>query len=308
MQKALVLGLVGVSLAAAAAGVLRAMDAGRRAADAEAKAEEAGRAARDAGAQALEVRKKADEAVAASRAALEEGYALRARVEALEARGSPAPARAPGAAPPAGPENPPAVAGARDPAARKAAMAEFRSLLKKVFGDRAATTEEQKRFWEMARKEGFADDLVAELEGVVAEKPGDAEARLELGQAYVAKIFTVPAGPEMGVWGAKAEGQWQEILKQDDRHWQARFNLAFSWSQYPDFLNKAPDSIREFETVRRFQEEGTAEPRQAQVYLQLSILYRKLGNAEKAREALEAGRRRHPEDTGIARALEALGK
>ena len=128
---------------------------------------------------------------------------------------------------------------------------------------------------------------------------------MTLADAYVSKLFTVPAGPEMGVWGTKAEDQWKEVLRQDDRHWQARYSLAFSWSQYPEFLNKAPDSIREFEKLRAQQEQGTPEDRHAETYFHLHSLYRRMGNAEKAAEALEEGLRRFPEDADLRKVKES---
>jgi hypothetical protein len=126
-----------------------------------------------------------------------------------------------------------------------------------------------------------------------------------LADAYIAKLFTVPPGPEMGVWGAKAEEQWKEVLRQDDRHWQSRFNLAFSWSQYPEFLNKAPDSIREFERLRHQQEQGAPEARHADTYFHLHALHRRMGNADRAKEALEEGLRRFPEDPELRKVAEA---
>src|SRR5688572_14429973 len=196
-------------------------------------AKAAGEAAAKAEAAAGEARARAEEAAAAARGAEESAASLAARVAALEAaseRPAPGPADSGGRGMGDGP-----VAGRGDGAGKPdaALVAEYQALRKKVFRDQA-TADEQKRFFEILKGPGFIDGLLADLEAKVAAAPGDPDARLGLADAYISKLFTVPAGPEMGVWGGKAEEQWKEILKQDDRHWQARYSLAFSWSQYPD--------------------------------------------------------------------------
>jgi tetratricopeptide (TPR) repeat protein len=168
--------------------------------------------------------------------------------------------------------------------------------------------EERQRFWLLARAAGTVDSTIAALEKALEATPDDAGARMRLADGYISKLFLVPAGPEKGIWAAKAEQQWSAVLARDERNWDARFALAFDYSQYPEFLNKAPDSIREFETLRRFQEQGTPEPRQAQVYVQLSSLYKRQAQADKARQVLEAGLARHPDDAEITKALESMRK
>lgn len=168
--------------------------------------------------------------------------------------------------------------------------------------------EDQQRFWSLLRQEGAADELVAASEAAVERSPGDIEARMALANAYVAKLFTVPPGPEMGVWGGKAEGQWTAVLEADPGHWRARYALAESWSHYPEQLNKTPDAIREFETLADQQETRAVESRHARVYVQLSVLYRRQGREADARAVLERGLRRHPDDPGLRKTLESLGE
>ncbi len=201
---------------------------------------------------------------------------------------------------PTGPE-------AGDPAVTASARLEFDALREKVFSG-TATDEEQQQFWEMSReKPELLKAMIADLESAVGDRPNDLAARMALGNAYIAKLFTVPFGPEQGVWGGKAEKQWKEVLERDADHWQARFSLAFGYSQYPDFMNKTPDAIREFETLRQVQERSTTAPGHAQTYFQLSLLYRKQGQAEKAREVLDEGLRRFPNDANLKKALEGAG-
>jgi len=187
-----------------------------------------------------------------------------------------------------------------------AGAAEFADLQAKVFGGKA-TPDEMARFWELARTSGALNDMLGKLEGKVKGSPGDLKARMQLAQGYVAKLLTVPDGPERGAWAMKAEGQWAKVLAVDENHWDAGYSLGVSWSQWPDFFNKTPDALKQFETLRDVQERGHPEARHAQTYLSLSRLHRKLGNADKAREALEAGAARHPESEDLRKALDALG-
>lgn len=192
-----------------------------------------------------------------------------------------------------------------DPAKKQ----EWQDLVGKVMGGGGATAEEQERFWKLVKSEGFADGLLKDLESAVEADPKDIDARMELTTGYYTKLFTVPPGPEMGTWAAKAEGQLKEVLKIDDQHWSARNSLATSYSRYPEFLNKTPDAIKEFEVLRKQQESNLAPaPEQANVYVNLGMLYMRQNNKEKAREALESGLRRHPDNAELRKTLDTLGQ
>jgi tetratricopeptide (TPR) repeat protein len=188
---------------------------------------------------------------------------------------------------------------------RAAQLAEMKGLQEKVFsGD--ATEAEQSRFWELARSAAVVDELMKTLEATVKERPDDVAARMELAEAYVSKLMTIPDGPEKGLWSNKAVAQWNEVLKKDADNWDARYSIAFTWSMWPDFLNKTPDAIKEFEKVREIQERRTPEPQHAETYFQLSRLYQKQGKADKAKQALKDGLMRHADDPELKKALDAL--
>lgn len=204
----------------------------------------------------------------------------------------------PGDASPAGvPPTPPTTNEADD-------QPEFERLRRKVFGW-TASAEESARFWELARTSDLLPKLIDRLKAAVGEEPDNVEARLHLARAYVAKLYTVPDGPERGAWAARAEEQWRGVLERDDASWEARFSLAFSLSQWPAFFDKTPEAIREFETLVVQQEAGRPEPRQAQVYLQLARLYRDRGQADKAAATLKRGMERHPENAALRAARDA---
>jgi tetratricopeptide (TPR) repeat protein len=181
---------------------------------------------------------------------------------------------------------------------------EFQALQDKVFTG-TATPDEQARFWALLReKPQILADILASLEKAVADAPENVDGRMRLSRAYLAKLFTVPDGPEKGVWAMKAMDQYGKVLERDAEHWEARYSLAMSYSQFPDFLNKRPDAIREFETLKKQQEQRTPEPQYAQTYLQLRQLYLKDGRTDDAKAVLEEGRRRFPDDEELKKASE----
>ncbi|MCG3135197.1 MAG: hypothetical protein HMLKMBBP_02703 [Planctomycetes bacterium] len=253
-----------------------------------------------------EVRKTREEAQKsgeASRRAADDVRSLQRDLAALSERVARIESEPRGTAPETGTAEAP---GAADrPAKPAVSKEEFDSLRKKVF-DGTATDDEEARFWELARTSGQVDAVVKDLEAKVKASPGDLDARMDLAQAYIAKLLTLPGGPEQGVWSGKAEKQWNEVLKADPDHWDAQFSLAFNWSMWPDFLNKTPDAVKGFEKAREIQERRTPAPEHAQTYFQLSRLYAKQGKTDKAKDVLRAGLERHPDDANLRKALDSM--
>jgi tetratricopeptide (TPR) repeat protein len=185
----------------------------------------------------------------------------------------------------------------------------FRELLGKVLSTatgKTATPAEEQRFWELARTTDLVDDLIGALEKDVEARPRDVAALMNLADAYVAKLLTVPAGPERGLWGMKAEAQWRKVLASDPNHWGARFSLAYGHARYPDFMNMTGKAIRGFEQALEIQESRAPEPRFVTTYLELSRLYQKQGDPAKAREVLRRGLNLHPQHEEMLAALRKL--
>ena len=179
---------------------------------------------------------------------------------------------------------------------------EVEDLRKKVFSGQATADETAAYFAALREHPEILGDAMKEMEKKVAESPNDATARMNLARLYIAKLLTVPSGPEMGAWSMKAMGQYEKILEQDPNHWDARYSLAFNWSQWPDFLNKRPDAIKQFETLAKIQETQAAEPKHAQTYLQLRQLYLKDGRTDDAKAVLDRGLARFPDDEELKKA------
>jgi tetratricopeptide (TPR) repeat protein len=200
--------------------------------------------------------------------------------------------------------------GAEGRPAREVAREEFIELLNKIMGQEggSATADEQQRFWEAARTTNLLAGIIGDLEKEVEADPDAIDARMDLSRSYVVKVMSVPDGPERGAWALKAEAQWQEVLNREPNHWEPQYSLGFSWSQWPDFLNKTTDAIAAFERAREIQEVAEPQSHQSDTYLQLSRLYLKQGNMDKARATLEAGLKRHSDDKKLGDALGAMGK
>ncbi len=203
-------------------------------------------------------------------------------------------------------QTPAATADHNDPDALETEFADLLALgILDDFGNRA-TPDQEARFWELARTTNVLSDLIDNIEAALAADPGNAELRMELADAYVTKLLTVPAGPERGVWGVKAEQQWKDVAAANPQHWESEFRLGVNYSYYPSFLNKTGEAIAGMERARAILANRPAEPRHVQTYIVLSRLYDTQGDGDKARAALLEGLNRHPGDADLAAALAAL--
>jgi len=171
-----------------------------------------------------------------------------------------------------------------------------------------ATDKEQLEFWEMVRSSEYFEEAMDELKEQVDGDPKDVENRLELAQMYVLKILTASAGPVKGIWGMKATKLWEEVLEVDSVNWKAQHSIAFSYSQYPEFLNKTDDSIEAYEKLLSFPQEGEPGKDQARAILELAKLYRKRGRAADAHSLLENGLGDHPDNEHLKKEFDSLGQ
>ena len=200
---------------------------------------------------------------------------------------------------------------ASDPAAKQAELDELKDLLASVIGfdyDLKGSEEEIQRFFALARGSDALAELLGELEAAVAASPEDLQARMDLADAYVAKLMTTAHGPEQGVIGAKAEGQWREVVARDPGHWAANFALGNNYSFYPDVMGKTPEAIAYLEAARSIQEKLDPTPEHVRTYLSLSRLYLREGRKAEARAVLEEGLRHHPGNAEILAELERLDR
>ncbi len=229
------------------------------------------------------------------------------RIDALSSAVPVARVAAPGAAvPEAGaPERPAPEDGPGDDDAGTDDSEDLRALGERVLAGEASA-DEMERWWTALRGSEELAGVIGRLEAAVSARPDDLDARRRLARAYVAQLYSVPDGPSRGVWAARAEAQWDAVLARDAGDWDARFSVAFSLSQWPEFFGKGPTVLRHLETLREQQESHAPLPREAAVYRMLADQYRRTGRADAVREVLEAGARRHPQDAALRDALAEL--
>lgn len=173
-------------------------------------------------------------------------------------------------------------------------------------GQPVGSPEDVERFWELLRSEGVVDEHIANLEAMVEAYPGDAELRMQLASAYIAKLFTVPGGPEQGRWGHKAEQQWKETLALEPDHWKAHQTLGINYAYYPDVMNKTGTAIESLEHAKSVQAGLPAAPEHVSTYVYLSSLYKRQGNIDQARNTLLEGLALHPGNAELQAALDQL--
>ncbi|MBK8097678.1 MAG: hypothetical protein IPK26_11260 [Planctomycetes bacterium] len=228
--------------------------------------------------------------------------ALQQRVTACEAVRAPAPvAPAVGQSAAPGPiaSSPPVTDATAD---RRGFRERMPAMLRQGSGSPVIDEAEQERFWRLARTTDVVDSLIAELEASVAASPRDVAARMELADAYTARLVTIPGGPEQGVWGGKAEREWQAVIGQQPDHWDARFQLGFNYSMYPDFVDRSKEAIEHLEHARTLLPGRAPEPRQVDVYLGLARMYRRQQRDDRAAAVLDEGLLRFPGHEGLQRA------
>ena len=175
---------------------------------------------------------------------------------------------------------------------------ELQMLLAKVWSG-TASPDEQLEFWTQVRESDEINRYIKNLEQKTPLESDDILAQMNLADLYVAKIYSSSAGPEMGLWAMKAEQRWRAVLEVNPNHWQAQNNVAFSLSQYPDFLNMTGASIKEYEKLVSIQENMDPEPQHADTYLALYRLYEKRGDRGNAADALKQGLEQFPSNKDL---------
>jgi TolA-binding protein len=207
---------------------------------------------------------------------------LQGRMQKLERGGAAAPANGPGEV-------------LSTAAPKGMTQDDFAALRQKVNSEQASEEEDTAYRQALREHPELMDALLRDLEKKVADTPRDIAKRLDLARGYIEKLYTV-SDMEKGALSMKAVAQWNAILEIDPNHWESHQSLGFNYSFWPEQFNKGPDAIKHFEAARKIQEASTPEPKHANTYIQLQKLYVKAGKAAEAKEVLEEGLRRFPDD------------
>lgn len=166
---------------------------------------------------------------------------------------------------------------------------------------------EKMRIWKELFESGLGDQVLAEFEARAERDPNDPDARVDLAEAYLQKLFTVTSGPEMGVWGAKADKAYDAALALDPNHWEARFGKAVALSNWPPFLGKQPEAIKNFEQLIEQQSTAPKSPKFASTHLILGNMYLQSGQKEKALTTWQNGLALYPENEALRKQIELSG-
>jgi tetratricopeptide (TPR) repeat protein len=151
--------------------------------------------------------------------------------------------------------------------------------------------------WKKAFAAGRMDDVVKQFEALAKQSPNDPAVQMNLANAYLAHLQLDQSKWQLSM---KADTVFDKVLDLDERHWEARFSKAMSYTFWPDFLGKKKDAIGHFETLVAQQESMPVEASHAQTYLYLGNLL-EARDPQKAREMWAKGARRHPDNQELAK-------
>lgn len=156
---------------------------------------------------------------------------------------------------------------------------------------------DQPELWKRAHAAGVMDEVIKKFEVEAAAHPNDTKKQMELARAYNSYLQM-----DSSKWAlsAKSDQVYDHVLELDNKHWEARFSKAISYTFYPDFLGKKPDAIKHFELLVEQQESMVAEPDQAQTYMYLGNLLEQRDPA-RAKEIWARGARRHPDNADLVK-------
>lgn len=149
--------------------------------------------------------------------------------------------------------------------------------------------------WKKAFAAGRMDEVIAKFEALAKASPNDTKVQMDLANAYLAHLQMDQSKWQLSM---KADKVFDKVLALDDKHWEARFTKAMSYTFYPDFLGKKKDAIEHFETLVQQQESMPVDASQAQTYLYLGNLL-EARDPQKAKEIWQKGARRHPDNADL---------
>ena len=143
------------------------------------------------------------------------------------------------------------------------------------------------------------EEVLAELEALAKADPQNVDAKMALANGYMAYLQMDQSKWQLSM---KADAAFDRVLAIDERHWEARFTKAVSYTFWPEFLGKRKEAVSHFETLVAQQESMPVEAHHAQTYLYLGNLL-EAKDPEQARAMWRRGSQRHPEDQALRERL-----
>lgn len=160
--------------------------------------------------------------------------------------------------------------------------------------------------WKEAAADGELDAVVALFEEHARSNPDDVQAQVDLGHAYLQKVFQSGGGPEAGKWAIQADHAYDGALKLDDHSWEARFSKAMSLSHWPAVFGKQNEAIHNFEVLVAQQATQTQRPDFVQTHFLLGNMYQQIGEKEKALAAWQNGLTLFPDNASLLGQIASL--
>jgi tetratricopeptide (TPR) repeat protein len=156
---------------------------------------------------------------------------------------------------------------------------------------------EAAELWKRLFAAGKMDEAIARFEELAKANPTDTKVQMDLANAYLSYLQMDQSKWQLSM---KADSVFDKVLALDERHWEARFSKAMSYTFWPDFLGKKKEAIAHFETLVQQQESMPPHAHEAQTYLFLGNLLEQRDPA-KAREVWKKGALRHPDNQDLAK-------
>lgn len=158
---------------------------------------------------------------------------------------------------------------------------------------------EDSSLWKRAHAAGRMDEVIAKYEAQAKAFPNDTGKQMELANAYIAYLQMDQTKWQLSM---KADDVYDRVLDLDEKHWDARFSKAVSYTFWPDFLGKKKEAITHFETLVAQQETMPVQANHAETYLFLGNLLEQRDPA-RAKEVWAKGARRHPDHAELQKKL-----
>ncbi len=200
-------------------------------------------------------------------------------------------------------QEPEPVAKAAKPAVKPAPADDLSDIVGKKFDH----TLSDRFFYRLTRSPDRIDSLIGKIRQEIKKDPTNADLWCAFATAYGARTATMTPGPEQGpVWELAVQA-YDEAIRLDKNHWEARYGKAFGTSMAPEFVGLRPEAIRQFEELVDVQERQAPTEEHVLVYTRLGTLFKNAGNVKRAREVWEQGLRRFPSNKQLVESLDLIG-
>ncbi len=166
--------------------------------------------------------------------------------------------------------------------------------------------EETERLVKQLRRDGVPDDVLERIRAFVSKNSTDPRAHYLLARTYYARLMRESSPANMEKWGDLVLEEYEKASEIDPTYWEPRFDRAVYLSYYPETMGKAPEAIREFETLREQQKRSNADPHYAETYVYLARLYLRVNKRAKAEQTAREGLNLFPDNAALGQLIELL--